>query len=232
MASGEPLPDTLNATWKNNKSRFGYKMLQKMGWSEEKGLGKNESGTVDAIKLKKREEGVGLGVEKMTDGAGARGWSQTANGFSSVLDSLKATYGSRKSKSKSKSKDKDNDNDKDKDGKKSKKKEKKEKRKDEGDVDEGKTVAAASLRIQVGMKYVSHSYDRCYRSMTITALSTILSYLRLPMSGDYSTTSHRDLAYVFFFCMLLLFFVYPSYPLNFLLTLQIQEALSCQVVIQ
>ena len=135
------LPDMLNATWKNNTSRFGYKMLQKMGWNEDKGLGKNESGAVSAIKLKKREDGVGLGVEKMTDGAGARGWSQTANGFSSVLDALKATYGTTAKKDKDK-----------------KKKRKRSKEEDEGDSDDGdngETAAAArgpSLRVQVGMK--------------------------------------------------------------------------------
>ena len=63
------LKDTLNATWKNDKSRFGFKMLQKMGWKEDKGLGKNESGSVSSIKVSKREEGLGLGMEKLTDGA-------------------------------------------------------------------------------------------------------------------------------------------------------------------
>jgi len=133
--SDQQLPDTLNAAWKNNKSRFGYKMLQKMGWSEEKGLGKHESGTVSAIKLKKREEGAGLGVEKLTDGAGARGWSHTANGFTSVLDALKAQYGTGKSKGKEKEE------------KKKRKKSKREKEENHGEGDD-----LAPLRVQVGMK--------------------------------------------------------------------------------
>ena len=97
------LPDTLNARWKEDKSRFGYKMLQKMGWSEDKGLGKNETGAVAAVKLKKREDGAGLGVEKMTDGAGAKGWSETATSFNSVLDTLKGVYGKDKKKRKKES---------------------------------------------------------------------------------------------------------------------------------
>jgi Pin2-interacting protein X1 len=34
-------------------------MMQKMGWSEGKGLGKNEEGMVTHIKLKKRAEELG-----------------------------------------------------------------------------------------------------------------------------------------------------------------------------
>ena len=92
----EQLPDTSNTTWKNDKSRFGYKFLSKFGWSEEKGLGKNETGITSAVKIKRREDEVGLGMEKLTDGAGNRGWNQTTNGFNSVLASLKSEYGSPK----------------------------------------------------------------------------------------------------------------------------------------
>ena len=59
------LLDTKNQTWKDDKSRFGFKMLQKMGWREDKGLGKNDSGSVASIKVSKREEGLGLGMEKV-----------------------------------------------------------------------------------------------------------------------------------------------------------------------
>ena len=103
----EQLPDTSNTTWKNDKSRFGYKFLSKFGWSEEKGLGKNETGIISAVKIKRREDEVGLGMEKLTDGAGNRGWNQTTNGFNSVLASLKSEYGSQKKVKKSK-KDKNN----------------------------------------------------------------------------------------------------------------------------
>lgn len=83
------LSDTLNKSWKENKSNFGYRMLAKMGWSEDKGksgvvcvcvsiylillcmfeiihntmilcvlvrtgLGKNETGIKNNIKINKR----------------------------------------------------------------------------------------------------------------------------------------------------------------------------------
>ena len=56
------LPDTQNQSWKNNKGGFGYRMLAKMGWNEGKGLGKNEDGMQDHIKVKKRDDTLGLGA--------------------------------------------------------------------------------------------------------------------------------------------------------------------------
>eukprot|EP00397_Hematodinium_sp_SG-2012_P028888 GEMP01030459.1.p2 GENE.GEMP01030459.1~~GEMP01030459.1.p2 ORF type:complete len:283 (+),score=70.85 GEMP01030459.1:162-1010(+) len=59
---------------------FGLKVLKKFGWSEGKGLGKNEDGTEDCVQIKKREKDVGLGG----DAAGAEAqwdnwWSDTYN---------------------------------------------------------------------------------------------------------------------------------------------------------
>ncbi len=88
-----PLADTLNKHWKDDKSAFGYRMLMKMGWKEDKGLGKNETGNVSHLKISKREEGLGLGMEKTTDGAGALGWNATALSFNAVLNTLKEAYG-------------------------------------------------------------------------------------------------------------------------------------------
>jgi len=84
--------DTLNKKWKDDKSGFGYKMLLKMGWKEDKGLGKNETGSVTHVKVSKREEGLGLGMEQTTDGAGMVGWNATAASFSQVLNTLKEIY--------------------------------------------------------------------------------------------------------------------------------------------
>jgi Pin2-interacting protein X1 len=93
-------PDTLNAHWKNNKSGFGFRMLQKMGWKEDKGLGKDESGITAHIKAKRREEGLGLGSNTSND-AGSAGWSKTAAGFNDVLSVLKQSYKTKEKKKKS-----------------------------------------------------------------------------------------------------------------------------------
>ncbi len=42
--------DPNNKFWENDKNKFGMKMMMKMGWSEGKGLGKNEDGRADYIK--------------------------------------------------------------------------------------------------------------------------------------------------------------------------------------
>lgn len=93
MAEGVILKDTLNSHWKQDKSAFGFRMLQKMGWTEEKGLGKNEDGMSDAVKVKRREEGLGLGMENVTDDkVGSKAWSSTVSSFNSVLEMLKNNY--------------------------------------------------------------------------------------------------------------------------------------------
>lgn len=44
-------PDPQNTFWANDQTRFGLKMLQKMGWTEGKGLGKYEQGQTTHVKL-------------------------------------------------------------------------------------------------------------------------------------------------------------------------------------
>ncbi|PXF49081.1 PIN2/TERF1-interacting telomerase inhibitor 1 [Gracilariopsis chorda] len=59
--------DTQNQTWAKDKSRFGFKMLQKMGWSEGKGLGRLEDGRTAALRARKKGDKQGLGVANAKD---------------------------------------------------------------------------------------------------------------------------------------------------------------------
>jgi Pin2-interacting protein X1 len=122
------LSSTLNesSAAKISTTSFAAKQMQKMGWKEGTGLGKNRDGIVSHIKVKKREENSGLGIEKERTrqmGVGGMWWS------SSVADTLmklqrksgSSSSGGDDSKSKKKKSKKDK---KDKKSKKSSKKEK------------------------------------------------------------------------------------------------------------
>jgi hypothetical protein len=100
------LKDTLNQTWKNDKSGFGFRMLQKMGWKEDKGLGKDEDGIAISLKVKKREDGLGLGMEESNGDKAGKGWNATATSFNAVLDALKSSYGTNEKDVKKKKKKK------------------------------------------------------------------------------------------------------------------------------
>jgi Pin2-interacting protein X1 len=94
--------DTLNSHWKNDKKGFGFRMLSKMGWKDDKGLGKNETGITNNIKVTRRENGIGLGLDN--DDEAVKLGSQVSS-LNDVLNMLKDQYGSssnKKKKSKSK----------------------------------------------------------------------------------------------------------------------------------
>lgn len=75
-------------------------MLQKMGWKEEKGLGKDEDGEVKAVKVTKKGDSLGLGMN--SDSAGHTSWNATASSFNDVLQLLQQSYGTGTSKKKKK----------------------------------------------------------------------------------------------------------------------------------
>ena len=83
--------DTKNQSWANDKSKFGYRMLQKMGWSEGKGLGLKEDGDTKSIRVKKKMSNTGIGAEK----SAAQMWASTgkvAGGLNDVLARLSAIH--------------------------------------------------------------------------------------------------------------------------------------------
>eukprot|EP01095_Lingulamoeba_sp_RSL-Kostka_P005308 TRINITY_DN1663_c0_g1_i4.p1 TRINITY_DN1663_c0_g1~~TRINITY_DN1663_c0_g1_i4.p1 ORF type:complete len:354 (-),score=157.19 TRINITY_DN1663_c0_g1_i4:241-1302(-) len=77
-------PDPNNKTWSNDKSRFGFKMLQSMGWDEGKGLGKNEDGSRKYIRVKKNYNNLGIGEHKKS----SENWLKGNAEFSDILKKL------------------------------------------------------------------------------------------------------------------------------------------------
>mmetsp|Transcript_7064 Transcript_7064/g.6906 ORF Transcript_7064/g.6906 Transcript_7064/m.6906 type:complete len:102 (-) Transcript_7064:46-351(-) len=56
------------------KSKFGEKMLKKMGWKEGEGLGKHKTGEVEPIQVRKRKENLGVGGEATTKAKWNHNW--------------------------------------------------------------------------------------------------------------------------------------------------------------
>ncbi|XP_065369847.1 PIN2/TERF1-interacting telomerase inhibitor 1 isoform X2 [Calliphora vicina] len=64
-------------------SRYGTKMLEKMGWEKGKGLGANEDGTKDFVRIRYKNDALGLGFEHRDDQ-----WTQHEQSFNGLLKSL------------------------------------------------------------------------------------------------------------------------------------------------
>ncbi|XP_075165643.1 uncharacterized protein LOC142238030 [Haematobia irritans] len=66
-----------------DESRFGTKMLERMGWSKGKGLGAKEDGSQDFVRVRYKNDSQGLGFEHRDDQ-----WTQHENSFNGLLKSL------------------------------------------------------------------------------------------------------------------------------------------------
>ena len=97
-------------------SAVSRKLMASMGWSEGKGLGKNEQGAERHIEHKKRGDNVGLGADATVEAQfaaglhkgsakaafGDQGW---VDAFAGALDAVNARRSSKKKKKKAKKKD-------------------------------------------------------------------------------------------------------------------------------
>ncbi|RKP27895.1 G-patch domain-containing protein, partial [Syncephalis pseudoplumigaleata] len=79
--------DPNNLVWSNDTSKFGFKMLEKMGWAPGKGLGKDEQGVVEHLKVSLKEDQLGVGADKKT----VDNWISNSSGFEDVLKRLNGT---------------------------------------------------------------------------------------------------------------------------------------------
>eukprot|EP01119_Soliformovum_irregulare_P012788 TRINITY_DN333_c3_g1_i1.p1 TRINITY_DN333_c3_g1~~TRINITY_DN333_c3_g1_i1.p1 ORF type:complete len:274 (-),score=112.61 TRINITY_DN333_c3_g1_i1:407-1228(-) len=79
--------DPQNLTWKNDSSRFGFKMLEKMGWSQGKGLGRNQQGSTDYIRPVVNQGSLGLGVETLDEESS---WKKSIQDLDGILGGLKS----------------------------------------------------------------------------------------------------------------------------------------------
>ncbi|KAJ8711837.1 hypothetical protein PYW08_008791 [Mythimna loreyi] len=72
-----------NNAWSDDSTKFGQRMLEKMGWSEGKGLGANENGIVEHVVARYKNDDRGLGYEDRNDQ-----WTKHEDEFNSLLANL------------------------------------------------------------------------------------------------------------------------------------------------
>ena len=82
-------------------SVFARRQMEKMGWEEGKGLGKNETGIVKHIKAVKRDDNSGLGLDEVKAAELPDNWWH--DGFSKNLKAYSSSTGGKMKKSKKRS---------------------------------------------------------------------------------------------------------------------------------
>ncbi|XP_013403771.1 PIN2/TERF1-interacting telomerase inhibitor 1 [Lingula anatina] len=81
--------DPRGLQWSNDESKFGQKMLEKMGWQKGKGLGANESGITEHVKVNLKSDNKGVGCTKKH----ADNWIAHQDDFAALLDNLNQSHG-------------------------------------------------------------------------------------------------------------------------------------------
>ncbi|XP_042322243.1 PIN2/TERF1-interacting telomerase inhibitor 1 isoform X2 [Sceloporus undulatus] len=81
--------DPRNSTWSKDESKFGQKMLEKMGWSKGKGLGAQEQGNTEHIRVQVKNNTLGLGASISHEDS----WIAHQDDFNQLLAELNNTHG-------------------------------------------------------------------------------------------------------------------------------------------
>lgn len=85
--------DPRNSAWSNDDSKFGQKMLERMGWSKGKGLGRSEQGSTDHVKVKVKNDSYGLGANASYEDK----WIAHQDDFNELLAQLNSCHGQNSS---------------------------------------------------------------------------------------------------------------------------------------
>jgi Pin2-interacting protein X1 len=132
----------INESAGSKVSDFARKQMEKMGWKEGQGLGKNEDGMKKHIKATKREDSAGLGTENMvTEAHSSVGENWWHDAYATNLKSFTTKVSKKDKKDKKNKKDKKDKNESSSsDEKKEKKVKKNKKRKKDDDNDTDKNT--------------------------------------------------------------------------------------------
>ncbi|KAM9622104.1 PIN2/TERF1-interacting telomerase inhibitor 1 isoform 1-T1 [Trichechus inunguis] len=81
--------DPRNTAWSNDDSKFGQRMLEKMGWSKGKGLGAQEQGATDHVKVQVKNNHLGFGATVNNED----NWIAHQDDFNQLLAELNTCHG-------------------------------------------------------------------------------------------------------------------------------------------
>ncbi|BFZ15766.1 hypothetical protein BsWGS_18805 [Bradybaena similaris] len=81
--------DPRNTSWSNDSSKFGQRLLEKMGWEKGKGLGAHEDGITEHIKASYKSDSRGLGCTPQD----ADAWIAHQDDFNDLLKALNSQNG-------------------------------------------------------------------------------------------------------------------------------------------
>ncbi|CAO3620640.1 unnamed protein product [Mucor hiemalis] len=76
--------DPNNLFWSKDETKFGFRMMQKMGWAPGKGLGVKEDGKKEHVKIKLKDNTLGVGATKKN----IDNWLGNTDAFSQLLADL------------------------------------------------------------------------------------------------------------------------------------------------
>ena len=71
--------------WSEDSNKFGQKMLEKMGWTSGKGLGANEQGITEHVRVSYKDDAAGIGFKKENLD---KAWTEHQDGFNDFLQQL------------------------------------------------------------------------------------------------------------------------------------------------
>lgn len=83
----------LKSFFSADENSFGMRMLTKMGWNKDKGLGAKEDGSKDFIRIRYKNSSTGMGFEDKDSQ-----WTEHEDKFSQLLESLKGGEGGESSR--------------------------------------------------------------------------------------------------------------------------------------
>ncbi|XP_045175882.2 PIN2/TERF1-interacting telomerase inhibitor 1-like [Mercenaria mercenaria] len=86
--------DPRNTNWSNDETKFGHRLMEKMGWSKGKGLGANEDGKTENISVSVKNDTRGVGCSK----SHVDNWIAHQDDFNALLANLGQDHGTDDSK--------------------------------------------------------------------------------------------------------------------------------------